>query len=53
MIDAYVDATTGHEMISSLDAYSGYNQILMHPYEQKSTSFMTEIGIYCYKFMSF
>ncbi|KAJ9553525.1 hypothetical protein OSB04_017570 [Centaurea solstitialis] len=29
-IDAMVDATAGHELLTFMDAYSGYNQILMH-----------------------
>ncbi|KAL5827792.1 hypothetical protein ACOSQ3_019642 [Xanthoceras sorbifolium] len=30
-IDMMVDATAGHELLSFMDAFSGYNQILMHP----------------------
>ena len=30
-IDQLVDATAGHEVLSFMDAYSGYNQITMHP----------------------
>ena len=30
-IGMLVDATAGHELLSFMDAYSGYNQILMHP----------------------
>ena len=52
-IDAMVDATAGHEMLTFLDAYSGYNQILMHPEDQEKTSFITDKGIYCYKVMPF
>ena len=52
-IDAMVDATTGHEMLTFLDAYSGYNQILMHPADQEKTAFFTDKGIYCYKVMPF
>lgn len=29
-IDSLVDSMAGHEMMSFMDAYSGYNQILMH-----------------------
>ena len=36
-----------------MDAFSGYNQILMHPDDQEKTSFMTSRGIYCYKVMPF
>lgn len=51
MIDALVDATAGHELISFLDVYFGYNQIFMHPENQKKTFFMTEKEIYSYKMM--
>ena len=30
-IDLIVDATTGHELLSFMDAFSGYNQISMDP----------------------
>ena len=52
-IDAMVDATAGHEMLSFMDASSGFNQIKMHPPDQEYTAFMTERGIYCYKAMPF
>ncbi|KAL5562066.1 hypothetical protein UlMin_031813 [Ulmus minor] len=48
-----VDATAGHELLSFMDAFSGYNQILMHPEDQEKTSFVTERGIFCYKVMPF
>ncbi|KAL5785135.1 hypothetical protein ACOSQ2_007527 [Xanthoceras sorbifolium] len=52
-IDMMVDATAGHELLSFMDAFSGYNQILMHPDDQEKTSFITERGIFCYKVMPF
>ncbi|KAJ9542391.1 hypothetical protein OSB04_028897 [Centaurea solstitialis] len=52
-IDAMVDATAGHELLTFMDAYSGYNQILMHTGDQEKTAFMTDKGIYCYKVMPF
>ena len=48
-----MDATAGHQLMSFMDAYSGYNQILMHPEDKEKTSFMTSRGIYCYKVMPF
>ena len=48
-----VDATAGHELLSFMDAFSGYNQILMHPDDQEKTAFITERGIFCYKVMPF
>ena len=32
-IDLLVDATGGHEMLSFMDAFSGYNQILMEEHD--------------------
>ena len=52
-IDMLVDATAGHELLSFMDAFSGYNQILMHPDDQEKTSFITERGTFCYKVMPF
>ncbi|KAJ9557089.1 hypothetical protein OSB04_011703 [Centaurea solstitialis] len=52
-IDVMVDATAGHELLTFMDAYSGYNQILMHTDDQEKTAFMTDKGIYCYKVMPF
>ncbi|XP_048605619.1 uncharacterized protein LOC125583099 [Brassica napus] len=34
-----------------MDAFSGCNQILMHPEDQEKKFFMTSRGIYCYKLM--
>ncbi|CAL8137246.1 unnamed protein product [Prunus armeniaca] len=48
-----VDATAGHAFLSFIDAYSGYNQIFMHPEDQAHTSFITDRGLYCYKVMPF
>ncbi|XP_016164461.1 uncharacterized protein LOC107606980 [Arachis ipaensis] len=36
-----------------MDAYSGYNQIQMHPSNQNKTAFITEYRNYCYKVMPF
>ncbi|KAJ9566427.1 hypothetical protein OSB04_002393 [Centaurea solstitialis] len=52
-IDAMVDVTAGHELLTFMDAYSGYNHILMHLDDQEKTAFMTDKGIYCYKVMPF
>ncbi|KAI5312992.1 hypothetical protein L3X38_042166 [Prunus dulcis] len=48
-----VDATAGHALLSFMDAYSGYNQIFMHPEDQAHSSFITNRGLYCYKVMPF
>lgn len=52
-IDRIVEATAGNELLSFMDAFAGYNQILMHPEDQEKTSFITERGTYCYKIMPF
>jgi len=48
-IDALVDSASGCKMLSFLDAFSGYNQIKMHPKDESKTAFMTETCSYCYK----
>ncbi|KAG7584012.1 Ribonuclease H-like superfamily [Arabidopsis suecica] len=52
-IDRLVESTTGHEMMSFMDAFSGYNQILMNPEDQEKTAFITDRGTYCYIVMPF
>ena len=36
-----------------MDAFPGYNQILIHPEDREKTSFITERRTYCYKVMPF
>ena len=52
-IDLIVDVTAGHELLSFMDAFSGYNQISMEPDNQEKTSFVTGQGTYCYRVMPF
>ena len=52
-IDLIVDATTSHELLSFIDAFSGYNQIRMDPNNQEKTSFVTRQGTYYYQVMPF
>ncbi|KAM1986769.1 hypothetical protein ACFX15_034117 [Malus domestica] len=53
LIDRLIDSTAGCELLSFMDAHSGYNQILMNPPNQEHTSFITDRGLYCYKVMPF
>ncbi|KAM1356465.1 hypothetical protein ACFX2I_030545 [Malus domestica] len=53
LIDRLIDSTTGCEILSFMDAYSGYNQILMNHPDQEHTAFTTDRGLYCYKVMPF
>ena len=48
-----MDATAGHELLSFMDAFSGYNQIIMDPSDQEKTSFVTGKGTYYYQVMPF
>ncbi|CAL2262907.1 unnamed protein product [Prunus armeniaca] len=52
-IDQLVDSTSGNQLLSFMDAYSGYNQIMMHEDDKAKTSFIIERGTYCYKVMPF
>ena len=52
-IDQLVDSTAGHQLLSFMDAFSGYNQIKMDETDQEKTSFITSQGLFCYKVMSF
>jgi hypothetical protein len=52
-IDALVDSTSGYKLLSFMDAFSRYNQILMHPEDREKTAFITDRGLYCYKVMPF
>jgi len=48
-----VDGAAGQKIMSFLDAYSGYNQISMHPRDKEKTAFMTADANYYYEVMPF
>ena len=52
-IDQLADSTTGHKLLSFMDAFSGYNRILMDKDDQEKTSFVISQGLYCYKVTPF
>ena len=52
-IDTLVDSTARHELLSFIDAFSGYNQIKMNEEDQEKTSFVTSQRLFCYKVMPF
>ena len=52
-IDQLADSTTGHKLLTFMDAFSGYNQIKMVKEDQEKTAFITSQGLYCYKVMPF
>jgi hypothetical protein len=52
-IDKLVNSTTGHKLLTFMDAFSGHNQIVMDKADQEKTSFITSRGLFCYKVMPF
>ena len=52
-IDQLVDSTAGHKLLTFMDAFSGYNQILMAEEDLEKTAFVTSQGLYCYRVMPF
>ena len=52
-IDMLVDSTTGHSLLSFMDGFFEYNQILMALEDMEKTSFITEWGIYYYRVIPF
>ncbi|KAM0960189.1 hypothetical protein ACFX2C_025259 [Malus domestica] len=53
LIDRLIDFTVGCELLNFMDAYLGYNQILMNLLDQEYTAFTTDKGLYYYKVMLF
>jgi len=51
--DVMIDNTYGFERMSLMDKFLGYNQIKMHPEDEKYTSFRMSLGVYCYTMMPF
>ena len=45
-IDMLIDSTIGHSMLSFMDKFFGYNQILMALENMEKTSFITKWGTY-------
>nr|KYP59183.1 Transposon Ty3-I Gag-Pol polyprotein [Cajanus cajan] len=52
-IDCLVDGASGYELLSFMDAYSGYNQIRMHSADENKTAFIADQANFCYRVMSF
>nr|KYP57137.1 Retrovirus-related Pol polyprotein from transposon 17.6 [Cajanus cajan] len=52
-IDCLVDGASGYELLSFMDAYSGYNQIRMHPADEDKTAFIADQANFCYRVMPF
>lgn len=52
-VDKLMDGTFGFQLLSFLDAYSGYNQIRMHPPDEEKIAFIIEDINFCYMVMPF
>ena len=48
-----IDSTAGCELLSFVDAYSGFHQILLNQADQIKTAFITPYRAYCYRVMCF
>ncbi|KAM1807629.1 hypothetical protein ACFX11_030609 [Malus domestica] len=53
LIDRLINSTTTCELLSFMDAYSKYNQILMYHQDQEHTTFTIDRELYCNKVMLF
>ncbi|PKA52966.1 RNA-directed DNA polymerase like [Apostasia shenzhenica] len=51
--DMMIDRTFGYEVMSFLDAFSGYHQIWMAKEDEEKTAFITDYGTYSYNVMPF
>jgi hypothetical protein len=52
-IDQIVDSTSGCDLLSFLDAYSGFHQIQMAKEDREHTAFVIVDGLYCYVVMPY
>ena len=52
-INVLIDLIARHQLLSFMDAFSGYNQIKLNEANQEKTSFVTNQGLFYYKVMSF
>lgn len=52
-IDQLINATAGNEMLSFMDAFSGYNQIKMDNQDWEQTAFITHGEVFGYRVMPF
>ena len=53
IIDQLVDFIAGHKLLSFMDVFSCYNQILMNEEDQEKTTFIASQELYCYRVMLF
>ncbi|XXG53668.1 hypothetical protein AAC387_Pa03g1730 [Persea americana] len=53
ILEVIIDNTRGFERMTIMDGFFGYNQIKMHPEDERHISFRTPFGMYCYTVMPF
>nr|KYP69853.1 Transposon Ty3-I Gag-Pol polyprotein [Cajanus cajan] len=52
-IDRLVNGASSYAIINFLDAYFGYNQIMMYPLHEENITFITDQSNFCYRVMPF
>lgn len=52
-MEQILQSVPGLELMSFLDGFSRYNQILVHPDDRLKTAFITKWGTYAYQKMPF
>lgn len=52
-INLLMDSTARHQLLSYVDAFSGYNQIKLEKSNHKKISFVISQGFFCSKVMLF
>lgn len=52
-VDRLVDQSSICELLSFMDAHSGYNQVLMAREDEEKTSFVTDLGTFCFRVIPF
>ena len=48
-----MDSTARHKLLTFMEVFSRYNQIIMDEEDQEKTAFITSQGLYCFKVMPF
>ncbi|XP_021737362.1 uncharacterized protein LOC110703889 [Chenopodium quinoa] len=52
-IERLVDSTSGHALLSFMDAFSGYHQVSLYEPDRTKAAFITDAGVFCYRAMPF
>ena len=52
-MDHILEKVIGSQRLSMLDGFLGYNQVLVHTYDQEKTTFTTPWGTFMYDKMPF